>query len=448
MQVKCSYCGNMISDTLEQCPHCGAPNDGVKRTADSQPKTIEELKQWYHNRGLPPYETTRFFIGIDYKKPRAFGIYLDEQTGNYIVYKNKDSGARAIRYEGKDEAYAVNELLQRLKQGILQQKALNKNAPPEKPGSSSSRFLKSVLKIAALCIGGFAALIAAIVIIGALLIFAEPKEGYYDYQGNHYYHSSQSMDSKSWYIYAADGTWSDPLDSEQVPDELEKKSSAKPYFLSSDWNLSIPCSNFSASVQRRDLDAGSYVASGYYEDTGTVYYHLGSDYSDGWYAFDGRWKPAAFEELPYSLRHSSTAPDSFLGLLLTSRIQATDFTETLYYRDYCAPSTVAKGYYEIDDIVFYHLADEYDEGWYTYEDDDWVEAVPEFLPETFSHPSILEDYYFTPTWDASTQYSDFEDTWLYSDNKDNWNNDSDSDSDYDWDDSFWDSDFSDWDSDW
>ena len=62
-----------------------------------------------------------FFIGIDYRQPRAFGIY---QAGNeFIVYKNKADGTRAVRYQGTDEAYAVNELYLKLKDEILNQKA-------------------------------------------------------------------------------------------------------------------------------------------------------------------------------------------------------------------------------------------------------------------------------------------------------------------------------------
>lgn len=121
MEVKCEYCGSMIPDKADKCPNCGATNDNMKRMADSTPKTIAELKEWYEARNLPPYETTRFFIGIDYKKPKAFGIY--EENGEFIVYKNKDTGERAIRYQGTDEAYAVNELYLKLKSEILNQKA-------------------------------------------------------------------------------------------------------------------------------------------------------------------------------------------------------------------------------------------------------------------------------------------------------------------------------------
>ena len=123
MKIKCEYCGAMIEDTADKCPNCGAANVNVKRTVDKTPKTIEELKSWYQARKLPPYETTRFFIGIDYKKPKAFGIYQD---GNeFVVYKNKADGSRAVRYRGTDEAYAVNEIYLKLKSEILNQKSRN-----------------------------------------------------------------------------------------------------------------------------------------------------------------------------------------------------------------------------------------------------------------------------------------------------------------------------------
>lgn len=86
------------------------------------PKTIEELKKWYRDSGLPGEEITGFYIGKDYKFPKVFGIYLDLDSLNYIVYKNKSDGTRAIRYEGQDEEYAVKEFFTRLVQEIENQK--------------------------------------------------------------------------------------------------------------------------------------------------------------------------------------------------------------------------------------------------------------------------------------------------------------------------------------
>ena len=86
----------MIEETVESCPHCGAPLSGANRTASEQPKTIDELKEWYVAHHLPPEEVTRFFIGKNITEPKAFGIYKND-VGDVVVYKNKSTGERAIR---------------------------------------------------------------------------------------------------------------------------------------------------------------------------------------------------------------------------------------------------------------------------------------------------------------------------------------------------------------
>lgn len=126
MQIKCDYCGSFISDTDSKCPNCGAVNGGFVRSVNDSPRTIEELQNWYRDRNLPPKEVTRFFIGINTHEAKAFGIY--EDCGEYIVYKNKADGTRAVRYRGTDQAYAVNEIYTRLKEEILNQKNHNVSA--------------------------------------------------------------------------------------------------------------------------------------------------------------------------------------------------------------------------------------------------------------------------------------------------------------------------------
>lgn len=107
MKIKCEFCGTMMDDTQSVCPSCGAPNRNVRRSSGDQPLTIEELRQWYEGKGLPPEEVTRFFIGKDIREPKAFGIYYEEDTGNYVVYKNKASGERSVRYRGKPKRRPV-----------------------------------------------------------------------------------------------------------------------------------------------------------------------------------------------------------------------------------------------------------------------------------------------------------------------------------------------------
>ncbi len=170
MKIKCEYCGAMIEDSEDKCPNCGAPNVNVRRTTEHTPKTIEELKAWYEARKLPPYETTRFFIGIDYKEPRAFGIYRD--GSEFVVYKNKGDGTRAVRYRGTDEAYAVNELYLKLKSEILNQKAKNGRSSDAPVQRSQSR-LKNIAGVILGILGiGTVGLMKYRIILAILLLAA------------------------------------------------------------------------------------------------------------------------------------------------------------------------------------------------------------------------------------------------------------------------------------
>ena len=103
--------------------------------SDMRPKTIEELKQYCMDRGMP-LERMRFFIGEDCREPRAFGIYRDGDR--FVVYKNKANGSRAVRYHGPDEAYAVNELYQKLLDEHYQ-RGMDPNAKPSVSNSTRRR---------------------------------------------------------------------------------------------------------------------------------------------------------------------------------------------------------------------------------------------------------------------------------------------------------------------
>ena len=456
MKIKCEFCGSMMNDTVEACPNCGAPNPNVRRSSGDQPLTIEQLKQWYESKGLPPYTVTRFFIGENYTEPRAFGIYYEEETGNYIVYKNKASGERAVRYRGTDEAYAVNELFQRLKQEITQQKmnSVKKGtASPASAGASgkkTSGCLGNLAALALLVVGGFAALIAFILVLGTFLSRNDPSGGYYFYDDTSYYYSTRSYGDLNWFYYDdAQDDWQGPLSYSSVPDALETKKQAKEYFVQSDWAQSLPCGDFSDSAYARDLEVGLQVQEGYYTADGLYYYHLPGSYNEGWFVYTGQWEEADFSDLPAELRHSSLAADAFLSENYKSRYGVSDFAETLFYRDHNASQRISRGYYQVEDDILYHLGDYYFDGWYAYddEDDEWRSVDMDAVPEALHHPSLAEDFYFTPTWDASTQFSDFEDTDAYKDASRQWDNDDDS--DYDWgSDDSWDSGDTDWDSDW
>ena len=116
MEIRCEYCGSMLSENLSECPNCGAPNKAVATVSDA-PQTIEELLDFCRKRHIP-LEAAHFHIGEDYRGPKAFGIYKDED-GLFTVYKNKSDGTRLIRYHGADEDYAVNEIFQKMRAEIL-----------------------------------------------------------------------------------------------------------------------------------------------------------------------------------------------------------------------------------------------------------------------------------------------------------------------------------------
>lgn len=366
MKIQCRYCRSFFNDTNVICPHCGAPNPGVARTTSKQPLTVEELTAWYKEKGLPPAETTRFFIGANYTAPKAFGIYKDQLSGNFIVYKNKSDGTRVVRYEGADEAYAVNEIFQRLKQEIIEQKRRSINQKsPTKTTARKTNFILRLLKSALVAFSGFI-LLAAI----AIFIEDEPQAGYYLYSHTpyYYYEDAGNVQYNSWYSYDQD--WSLPISIEHAPPELQKNKSAKEYFVADQWNPQLPC---------------------------------------------------------------------------------TDFTASNSYRDVAAQYKVQKGYYNYEGKNYYHAEEEYYKGWFLYEDDNWTQQENWDVPDDLKHSSLAPDFFYTPVWDASTQFTDFEDSSAYEDyysdaNYDSWDNDDD---DYGWDSSdTWDSDSSDWDSDW
>lgn len=215
MLIQCKYCGSNYSDTELECPNCGAANDCVNRTAAGVPKTISELLDWAKQHHLP-LDEMRTYIGQDVRTARAYGIYNDPASGDFVVYKNKSDGSRAERYRGKDEAYAVNELYQKIKARVAEQKAHQMpdadysgiQRPVKRRNFGQKRVLRTI--IAAAVSWG----IIPILCLGLFMLFAKnfardelpyASSGYYSYGSNVYYHDY----GNSWYIWDEDDdTWS------------------------------------------------------------------------------------------------------------------------------------------------------------------------------------------------------------------------------------------------
>lgn len=265
MKTFCDYCGSVIDDTLEKCPNCGAVNVHIQRSGDQIPKTIEELKAFAQEKGIP-LEKMRFFIGIDYKEPRAFGIYKENASGNCVVYKNKADGTRAIRYRGTDEAYAVNEIYQKMRAELLERKQadLNKGKTTNtyagpKPSPSKKRSGCATVMMIGVFI--FIAVTLGFTFIAAAIEYAKtPNKGYYDYNGTPYYYTGGA-----WYAPDDDGGWERTYN---APDSLEEN--YKDYFEARDYS---------------DLD-GDYAD--YIEEYPTeAYSYNGNDNNDSWN--DSNW---------------------------------------------------------------------------------------------------------------------------------------------------------------
>ena len=212
MKIKCDWCGSWINDFDQVCPNCGGVNNNYNRHANGVPQTIEELKAWAKEMNLP-LQDMRTFIGEDYKGAKAFGIYKDETDGTFVVYKNKEDGTRAVRYKGTDEAYAVNELYQKMKERVAVQKAHQqpKTAAPasrptkdytayNKKRARSKKIEKTVLTIFCLIM---AALSLVAIFTGAYSIWQidnRPDNGYYTYEDqNYYYYNGNSYESETHY---------------------------------------------------------------------------------------------------------------------------------------------------------------------------------------------------------------------------------------------------------
>ena len=505
MKIKCEFCQGMYDDVLQNCPSCGAKNNSVRVSTPDNPTTIEELKKWYEDRKLPPYETTRFFIGINYKGPRAFGIYKDENTGNFVVYKNKDVGGRAVRYEGTDEAFAVNELLMRLKQEIILQKRnvdipVSNNVTPaattpsrelfeskafdntvkEEVPQTNYSYRKDYKRKRNLFIG-IVAVCLIVLIFGVMAISGDlsgPKKGYYVYNTKAYY-------------YYPDGDWAtynrrieDWIPASDIDYALRDKSNK--YFKSKRWKKSydfpaVDNDLHEECVHRRSSDTG------YYEYNDSIYYHF--DDHTVWAKYDKkRWVKATL--IPDELMVESRAQNYFISEEWDKSYKFPVVDESIYYKVYYDDGNVDQGYYKYasksnsnsndsdsslfdDDYDYYYRYNRYDnDSWFMYssQNDDWepvsFESVPKDLQEEYS----AKDFYYNPTWDSSTQATDFYSSDWYSENILNpapsseyydYSSDSDNDSSWSWSDSWdsddtwdwgssdsWDSGSTDWGSDW
>ena len=184
------------------------------------PRTIEELKAYcaYHEMQLG---RMRFFIGEDYKYPRAFGIYQDGDR--FVVYKNKASGDRAVRYQGPDEAYAVRELYSKL---LDECHARNiwPDGKPQEQGRRRGGLDKGTIRF-------FGAFFVFFIILSV---------GFFIYE--HVQHSHDGYyrmnDSGMYYRYGSDWYYSDGITDWYMVDMMMNEDVYDDYYLGDDYNSS------------------------------------------------------------------------------------------------------------------------------------------------------------------------------------------------------------------
>lgn len=239
MAKYCEYCGLSLAPEDRICPNCGAPAPEAEQSPDKRPGipgTIAELKAFARAHGMP-LEQMRFFLGRNESSPRAFGIYQD-RAGDFIVYKNKNDGTRAIRYRGPDEAAAVREIYRKLQDEVTLRRGGGRTVYP----TASSPSVRSQGK------RGLNLSVVILIVIGALVLFfssrfsKEPNRGYYLYDDVYYYY----QDSDWFYYSRSMENW---VAAGEVDEPLQKN----------------PNKYFSSQNYLSDYDVESFSSSPYYE---------------------------------------------------------------------------------------------------------------------------------------------------------------------------------------
>ena len=262
---------------------------------EQRPRTIEELKQWYIDRNLPSESVTRFFIGSNYIGAKAFGIYKDEMTDKFVVYKNKADGSRSIRYEGMNEEYAVNELYKKLKSEIYNQKNNNSNNYRSNRNyinddnyyrdqgiyfdnyNSGREYRGRSIQLGSL--RGVIIIYIIIIILVCLWAMSRPRRGYYRFNDDYYYYQSGS-----WYMYDDEyNSWDYTIVSDTFKDNCSD------YYSSRNYSYSYGIGDFKDSVH--------YESSSSYSDDYDSDYDYDYDYD---YDSDYDWDSSSSWDSDYS----------------------------------------------------------------------------------------------------------------------------------------------------
>ena len=262
---RCEYCNSTISSEDQKCPYCGAENPNYIADTPRQiflPRTIDELKEYCAERGMPLLRM-RFFIGEDYRGPKAFGIYRDRDE--FIVYRNKSDGSRAVRYRGPDEAHAVDEIFTKLLEECHNRGIYPDGKAPEKSASREQR-RRSLWRTLLLV---FALYLAFMLVAGAINGFRHRSDGYYHFGGDTvYYHYGSD-----WYY-----TYDDNMAGYWYSADEPPVSSYSDYYAGDDWDSDWGVSDFKESSTWSSIQESHSSSSSDYDswDSG------GTDWDSDW----------------------------------------------------------------------------------------------------------------------------------------------------------------------
>ena len=267
MKIFCEYCGSELKNTDEECPNCGAKNPNFQRTVKGTPKTIEELKAYCESKNLK-LDRMHIHIGEDFREPKAFGIYKNEKNGHFVVYKNKADGQRAVRYDGTDEAYAVNELYMKIKDLLMDAKTATSGKSSSGTRRSASK--KTPVLYYIICIFFLIVIVGALVFACIAAMINKRYNGYYEHKGTTYYrHGSYwyeyDEDTESWY---SSGDMSSTIDKEE--------------FVGRDYDSDLDAEEFPVEQYSGDWESDDDWDSG---DSGNDYDSWNDSYDD--YDFGG-----------------------------------------------------------------------------------------------------------------------------------------------------------------
>ena len=390
--AKCRFCGAVVSSDQKHCPECGAENDHYVEDKPERiihPKSIEELKEYCAERGMPLLRM-RFFIGEDYKSPRAFGIFRDGDM--FTVYKNKADGSRAVRYHGPDEQYAVNEIFTKLldechMRGIYPDGKPENGKPKKRIGRKKPS--KLIILLVVLTVGILFGWIKDT--IHTNLSRTPLKAGYYLLDNTYYYLTEEkTYDSSTsyWYEYI-DNVWQRT----RKPDSMQKTHrSYQGESVSPEWNIrAIP------------LNLNEKAEKGYYLYDNTLYW---TDGDNRWCLYDSllkKWESDRGFKYDGMLLYFS---DYYQGSAFQEIWEGFDLSSSPGYYEingeiwYIGPvwEDEPGGFYEADGEKFY-----YGYAWHLYDDGKWKKAsCPVKKPSPFFQSDTPQEEWKVRTLPAAS----------------------------------------------